>query len=195
MDASSLSNTAMAGQICPQCDKAKSSIDRLVVLGEYREILREAVIACKRMSFSPLAANLGDLIAFKIREVAKPSDFGAVTYVPSHWYRRMKRGGVPTCEIARRVASGLGVPLANLLTINRQTAKQGMLGDRERRENVSGAFGVKKGYALRAPRILVVDDVWTTGSTIREVAKQLRQRYDAEIWATVVARAIGSHAN
>lgn len=180
---------------CPKCEKSKKNIERLVVLGEYREILREAVIACKRMSYSPLAASLGDLIALKIREVAQPADFGAVTFVPSHWYRRMKRGGIPTREIARRVAAGLGVPMVSLLTNTRQTEKQGMLGDRQRRKNVSGAFGVKKGYALKVPRILIVDDVWTTGSTICEVAKQLRQGYDAEIWATVVARAIGSHVN
>jgi predicted amidophosphoribosyltransferase len=179
--------------ICLECSKDPGHVQRVFVLGPYRKALREAVVACKRMGFLPLAANLGELLGLRIRDSFDAKSIGAVTYIPAHWTRRLRRGGIPTREICHRVASVIGVPVLPLLAMTRRTAKQGMLSDKERRRNVRGAFKVKKGYALRQRRILIVDDVWTTGSTLREAAEQLCQGYDAEILAAVVARAVGTH--
>ena len=179
--------------ICLDCAKDPGQVQRVFVLGPYREALREAVVACKRMGYLPLAANLGELLGLRIRDAFDAKSIGAVTYIPAHWTRRIRRGGIPTREICHRVAAVIDVPVLPLLTMTRRTAKQGMLTDKERRRNVRGAFKVKKGYALRQRRILIVDDVWTTGSTLREAADQLCQGYDAEILAAVVARAVGTH--
>lgn len=181
-------------ETCVECQVRPSPISRMFLLGAYQQVLREAVVASKRMGYLPLAANLGDLLGLKIREAFDGTPIGAVTYVPSHWSRRLRRAGTPTLELASRVARVIGSPLVPLLKCVRRTEKQGMLTDRERRKNVQGAFVARKGYALREQRILVVDDVWTTGSTLREAAEQLRQGYDAEIFAAVVARAVGTHS-
>lgn len=184
----------IGGEFCEDCKDNPGPIERVFVLGAYREALREAVVACKRMGYQPLAANLGDLLALKIKVGFDVQAIGAVTYVPSHWTRRLRRGGSPTVELARRVAKVLDRPFVPLLKCLRRTEKQGMLTDKERRTNVRGAFVARKGYALRERRILVVDDVWTTGSTLLEAADQLRRGYDAEVFAAVVARAVGSHS-
>ena len=178
---------------CKGCSKQPGPIERVVALGAYQQVLREAVVASKRMGYSALSANLGDLLGLKIREAFDGLRMGAVTYIPSHWSRRLRRGGVPTIELARRVARVIDCPCVPLLTCVRRTEKQGMLTDKQRRKNVQGAFIARKGYALKEPRILIVDDVWTTGSTVREAAKGLRQGYDAEVYAAVVARAVGTH--
>ena len=188
-----LSAVDLGGELCGECEQKSGAIDRVFVLGMYREVLREAVVTYKRMRYLPLAANLGDLLGLKIRESFDARAIGAVTYVPSHWTRRLRRGGVPTLEMAQRVARVLDRPFVPLLKCLRRTEKQGMLTDKQRRTNVRGAFVARKGYALRERRILVVDDVWTTGSTLLEAAEQLSQGYDAEVFAAVIARAVGTH--
>lgn len=155
--------------------------------------MREAVVAAKRLSFQPLTLALGEMLGERVREAWGAVPIGAVTFVPSHWMRRWGRGGCPAELLAVQVGRVIEAPVIPLLRSRRRTAKQGTLGDAERRTNVRGAFRVKKGYALLAPRVLVVDDVWTTGATLQEAARVIRQGYDAEVFAAVVARAIGTH--
>ena len=184
---------------CAACRKGRSKIDRAVALGTYRDVMREAVIAAKRRSFQPLALGLGDMLGERVRTAwgATPIGavrFGAVTFIPSHWTRRFHRGGCPAQLLARQVGRVVGAPVLPLLRCTRRTAKQGTLDDRSRRINVRGAFTARKKYALLVPRVLVVDDVWTTGSTLQEAAGVIRQAYGAEVFAAVVARAVGTHS-
>ena len=92
------------------------------------------------------------------------------------------------------MAGVLGVPMVSLLTAKRRARKQGMLGDSERRENVLDAFRAKNGYASRWRSVLVVDDVWTTGSTLREAARTLIAAGHEHVVAAVVARAMGERS-
>jgi predicted amidophosphoribosyltransferase len=182
-------------RLCASCaaDSESGPLGRLFVLGAYREILREGVIACKRSGFVPLASNLGQLLALRIASETDVGQYAAVTHVPSHWTRRLRRGNVPARELAAAVARQLRIPLLPLLVNRRRTAKQGTLSDADRKVNVRGAFAVKKGYALNRRRVLVIDDVWTTGSTLREAAERLSVGYRVEVDAGVVARAVGTH--
>lgn len=180
-------------RICTPCATKPGVIERVVTLGLYRDCLREAVVAAKRVSFMPLTLALGDLLAYRIRREFEGLAIDGVTYIPSHWSRRLRRGGWPTQSLARRVAWHLGVPAYSMLRVTRRTAKQGMLNDQDRQTNVLGAFGARKGYALQGGRVLVVDDVWTTGSTIQEAARVLQQSFEVEVYAAVVARAVGVH--
>lgn len=179
---------------CPACRKGRSKIDRAVALGTYRDVMREAVIAAKRRAFQPLALGLGEMLGERVRTAWGPTPVGAVTFVPSHWTRRFHRGGCPAQLLARQVGRVVGVPVLPLLRCTRRTAKQGTLDDTSRRINVRGAFTARKNYALLVPRVLVVDDVWTTGSTLQEAAGVIRQAYGAEIFAAIVARAVGTHS-
>ena len=179
--------------LCPACGQRSGAVQRSVALGMYRDVMREAVVAAKRLSFQPLALALGELLGERVRRRWQAVPIGAVTFVPSHWTRRCGRGGCPAELLARQVGRAIEAPVLPLLRSSRRTAKQGTLGDAERRTNVCGAFRAKKGYALLAPRVLLVDDVWTTGATLEEAAKAIGQGYDAEVFAAVIARAIGSH--
>lgn len=179
--------------LCPACRRGRSKIERAVALGMYRDVMREAVVAAKRRAFQPLALTLGDMLGERVRAALGATPIGAVTFIPSHWTRRFHRGGCPAQLLARQVGRAVGAPVLPLLRCTRQTAKQGTLDDASRRINVRGAFAAKKSYALLVPRVLVVDDVWTTGSTLQEAAGVIRQAHRAEVCAAVVARAVGTH--
>ncbi|WP_420208069.1 ComF family protein [Candidatus Electronema sp. JC] len=79
----------------------------------------------------------------------------------------------------------------DLLQRHKKTAPQLGLSGAERRSNLAGAFRVRRPEAVSGRRVLLVDDVFTTGSTLRECAEALRQAGAAEIAAFTVARAAG----
>ena len=116
----------------------------------------------------------------------------AVTYVPTHW-RRMLKGRFHVARVlACGVAKRLDLPCAPLLRRTRSGPRQIGLSYNQRIENVRGAFSLIPGAGVRGARVLIIDDVRTTGATLEECAKGLRKGKAAEIYAAVVARAKGA---
>jgi ComF family protein len=116
-----------------------------------------------------------------------PDDVDAVLPVPLHWRRRWFRGFNQADEIAAPVAKHLGVPLLRNVKRVRATPFQSGLSARERARNLRGAFDVRG--ALSANHILIVDDVITTGATVRLLARELRRAGAGSVSALAVARA------
>jgi len=99
---------------------------------------------------------------------------GVVVPVPLHPRRVKARGFQPTLLLARTAARALGAPCrSRLVSRSRDTPPQAGRGERGRRENVRGAFTVRGN--VQGADVLVVDDVLTTGATVREVARALRR--------------------
>lgn len=178
---------------CDECIASPSIIERAYVLGAYREAIREAVIACKQTANAPLALVIGDLLGQLVAQQAAQNPPQLVTCVPSHWTRRLRRRGWPTQWLAKRVANRLGVPLVPLLRSARRTSKQGMLSDKERITNIQGAFAPLQQKKISVDRVLIVDDVWTTGATLKEAAHCIQKHFQVRVEAAVIARAIGDH--
>lgn len=110
------------------------------------------------------------------------ADVDVVIPVPLHWARRWRRGYNQAEVIAREVAAKLGaVTLPDALRRHRRTKSQTHLDIQRKAANVSGAFRLSRKYTrnpqrlLRAVHILLVDDVFTTGATIHECYKTLRE--------------------
>ncbi len=182
---------------CGQCKRKKLAFDEVIVLGIYREAIREAVVAAKLARHAPLAKALGELLADAIVSRCGDQRPARVTFVPTHFIRRIQRqgsGGVAT--MAAVIGERLQRPPESLLRVTRRVRKQSMLEDADRPENVRGAFAVKKSYAvgaspgLRDQHILLVDDVLTTGSTSSEIARVLKNAGAAQVTLAVVARAV-----
>lgn len=116
-------------------------------------------------------------------------DIDAVLPVPLHWRRRWFRGFNQAVEIARPVAKRLGIPIVGNVRRKRATPFQSGLSARERTKNLRSAFVVRG--ALPFQHVLIVDDVITTGTTVRQLASVMKRAGVKKVSAMALARAAG----
>lgn len=111
-----------------------------------------------------------------------------ITYIPMERGDFEKRGYNQTELIARELRFLLKVPCAGVLEKCHKTEHQKSLGGEERRRNMIGAFRVTDPNTVRGRRVLLVDDLCTTGSTISAAAKALREAGASEVVAAAFAK-------
>jgi ComF family protein len=115
--------------------------------------------------------------------------FDAVTAVPLHWRRQWHRGFNQSELLARLMAARYGIPAIRALRRVRATETQAGLSNTSRRQNVAAAFACGRGArALQGKRILLIDDVMTTGSTAAACARVLKGAGAAKVALLAVAR-------
>jgi ComF family protein len=133
---------------------------------------------------STLAKPLGDFLS-----AALPRDeaFDFVTPVPLHWRRQWERGFNQSELLARTIARRCGILMRRALQRVRATSAQAGLSDHGRRKNVAAAFRCRAD--LSGKRILLIDDVMTTGSTAASCARALKAAGARRVVVLTVARA------
>jgi ComF family protein len=159
-----------------------------VRLGPYRGLLRDLILRMKHSGNEGLAEAVGE--AWSERLAAKVRDFGADTVipVPLHWWRRWRRGFIQSEILAESWARRLRLPFRpRWLRRVRWTPMQSALTPTARRENVRSAFRVSESVGLRGRRVLLVDDVLTTGSTVHAAARALKDAGAQSVWVAVLA--------
>jgi ComF family protein len=135
----------------------------------------------------PIAEAMGELLITHRRD-AIPD---VVAPVPMHWQRRWVRKTNSPDILAAKVASFLQVPCqVRLLRLKRNILPQKGLKISDRRRNLADAFRVAKGYDIRGARVLLVDDVLTTGATCDAAAKALRMAGARSVAVVVLARTV-----
>lgn len=115
-----------------------------------------------------------------------PDGIDAVLPVPLHWRRRWFRGFNQAHEIASPVAKKLGVPILSNVRRKRSTPFQSGLSARERAKNLRSAFAVRG--ELSCEHVLIVDDVITTGTTVRQLARVVKKAGANKVSALAIAR-------
>ena len=168
--------------ICGECLKKPPPFVRAQSYTLYGETMKEAIHLLKYSRIKRLARPLAArLVGLSLPEV------DAVIPVPIGLGGLRERGFNQTLQIGRVVARHLGVPMiADVLYRKRETARQAGLTRTQRIANLRGAFGTRG--PLPARRVLLVDDVITTGTTASECAKALRKAGAAEIHVVTLAR-------
>jgi len=169
--------------LCTLCRLGHTRFDAAHTYGAYDGALRRLIHLFKYDGVEPLAAPLGDWML----SVLPGRDFDAVVPMPMHWRRRWTRGFNHAARLARHVARRTGIPLRNLVRRRRGTAPQAGLTSAGRRANVAGAF--RASGEVRGLRILLIDDVLTTGATAGACAAALKRAGAASVSILTAARA------
>jgi len=184
--------TPLAGspdEECGRCRRGRSLILEGGALGPYAGPLRDCVVALKYRGRHRTAARLASRLADveRCRTILRASE--VVVGVPLHPNRASERGFNQAHLLAVALAKGAGLPVSRGLIRTRDTPSQTDLSARARRQNVRSAFAVAPGARLEGAAVTLVDDVTTTGATLRECAATLLAAGVNEVRAITVARA------
>lgn len=172
--------------LCPDCKAHPLSIHRIRAVGWHEGALREAVHALKYQHRRELARPLGRLLADYLTRVPVPFDI--VTAVPLYPVRELERGYNQAELLARETARLTRTPYLDALARTRATQDQVGLDGPARRANVQEAFTVVT-LQTAGKRVLVIDDVCTTGATLDSAAMTLLASGAAHVFGLTVTRA------
>lgn len=173
---------------CPACARRRPAFDGARAGWLYGGPLLEAVHALKYGRAAWLARPLGRMLAEAVP--LDPARVDLVVPVPLHPRRLRDRGFDQAERLAVEVARRLGRPLRpEVLRRVRSTPPQAARDRAGRAANVAGAFRARRAAALRGRRVLLVDDVLTTGATASAAARALRDAGAARVEVLVLARA------
>lgn len=181
-----------AGLVCSACARRSPPYDRARAALVYDDGARPLLLAFKHGDRTDAAGPLGGWMARVGDEVLGAAD--VIVPVPLHrwrlWRRRFNQAGLLAAALARR--SGRPVRVDVLRRV-RATPPQGHLGRARRRENVRGAFRVMRPDRIAGRRVLLVDDVLTTGATVAECARLLRRAGAESVDVLTLARVVLDH--
>lgn len=175
------------GEACPDCLRLGP---RALVMNRsavrYDDAMRELLAAYKYRGNERLRVLLGRMLVhayglYMLDPAIKKRGFDCITFVPVSQERAAERGFNQAEQMAIILGEQVGLPVVSLLARQRHTGKQSKMSREERMANMRGAFAVIPGRAAklqraarrRKLRILIVDDVYTTGSTLTQCAEAL----------------------
>ncbi len=187
---------SLGGAVHPVC-KRKYGLDGLWSLGIYQGSLRKSIQKLKYKWVSEMAKDLVNITLtywalnspIILDEVKKDQGKSwVVTSVPLYPSRQKWRGFNQSELLARLFAAKLGLKYENTLKRIRNTKPQMKLLSPERKQNIKNAFVLAPNSSLITHNVLLVDDVWTTGSTLKECCYQLKRGKAKKVWALTIAR-------
>jgi len=172
--------------LCGLCRRGAQGFDAAYSFGFYEDELRELIQLFKYGRIQTLAKPLGRLLALAL---PREQDFDAIVPMPLHWWKRWQRGFNQSNLLAGELGRRVHIPVKNVLRRVRFTATQAGLTNAKRRLNVSGAFRAKKKHSLDGMRVLLIDDVMTTGATAASCARALKMAGARQVTLLTLARA------
>jgi ComF family protein len=171
--------------VCRLCRSGARGFDAAYCFGAYEGTLRQLIHLFKYKRMKPLAKELSAQLA---RALPRDQRFDIVVPMPLHWRRHWQRGFNQSELLARATARRSGIRMVNAVRRTRATATQAGLSNAKRRENVAGAFRVKNRGLVEGLRILLIDDVMTTGATASACALALKRAGAKSVSLLALAR-------
>ncbi len=181
---------------CGLCRRLEPPYVKATAYGSYESGLRELIHLLKYDRVRPAASVLGRMLADAMVDLEPFFQGSQVVVVPVPLHaRKLRQRGFNQSELIARSALKLkpaqGLQLgAGILERRRETQSQIGLSRHQRRENMRGAFAVAKPVELTGRETLVVDDVFTTGTTVSECARVLRRAGATKVYVATVARTL-----
>jgi ComF family protein len=188
-------------RICPVCRRIERPFNRAVAYGSYEGGLRELVHLLKYHGVRPAATVLGRMLSEAMADLSstfQPGMFDPpIAVIPVPLYKtKLRQRGFNQAELIARAAlkqlpAGARFQLVSgVLLRTRDTESQIGLTGHQRRENLRGAFAVPCATQITGREVLLVDDVYTTGTTASECARVLRRAGASKVWVATVARTL-----
>ena len=185
------------GAPCPHClGDGIAHYDRVVRLGTFDDPLKHLVHQMKYHRRWGIAESLADRMLTQERVKSVLDETEVIVAVPLHRLRQVTRGYNQAEVLAKRLASRQKIRLARPVVRLRHTPSQTeMTSAKAREDNLRDAFGLVDPRRVRGKNVVVVDDVMTTGATLRAVARALRPAKPASLSALVIAVADPKHSD
>jgi ComF family protein len=187
---------------CGLCRRLEPPYAKAVAYGSYEGGLRELIHMLKYEQLKPAANVLGRMLAEAMSGLGPLLGSDSITLVPVPLHaRKMRQRGFNQSELIARAALKTGfsggkfILKESLLERRRETQSQIGLSRHQRRENIRGAFAMVKPGLIAGRECLVVDDLFTTGTTVSECARILRRAGASKVWVATVARTLKAEAN
>jgi ComF family protein len=175
--------------MCGACAGGRRSWDRARAVLRYDKHSRRLVLGLKHGDRTHLAGAFGRWMHRAGGDVLFGADL--LVPVPLHWTRLFQRRYNQAALLALAIRSAGGPEVAaDWLVRRRRTPMQGRLGPAARERNVRGAFAVNAGRSFAGKRVVVIDDVMTTGATVEECARVLKRAGAASVGVLTLARAL-----
>ena len=172
--------------LCRTCGTRDRGFDLARFLGPYEGGWSMLVQALKFDREQALSRFLSKRLSAYLAAETPFGDFGLITFVPMSRRDRRDRGFNQAKLLARDLGKNIGIPLHRTLAKVRETTPQAALPARERRRNLRGAFQlIRSGKE----KVLLVDDIYTTGSTVEECALTLKRGGYEAVFVLTAARA------
>ena len=176
---------------CDDCAISPPRYGKLRSIAFYQTTLQQAVHLFKFRKKKAFASHLIQLMNAHIPVDCNISEYDSVLPIPIHKKRLRERGFNQAMLLADGIAKAEGLPvLADALVRKRHTVAQSSLDKAARQQNIVGAFEVRNPDAIRGKRLLIIDDVFTTGATIREAVSELWTADPAEVDVLTLARTL-----
>jgi ComF family protein len=176
---------------CPGCLPGESAWEIARQAAIWSEPMPTLIHALKFHGLTEVRWPFADLLARLVEREMGPAPWDLIAPVPLHRTRERERGFNQSALIARALGQRLGWPVdLRAVRRHRATRTQTNLGRGQRLANVEGAFSCPRPESIADKRILLVDDVHTTGATMRAAAQALREAGAREVGACAVARAV-----
>jgi ComF family protein len=170
---------------CAMCRLGLRGFDAVCSYGSYEGSLRELIHLFKYGGVRPLAGTFGRFLA---QALPRETTFDVIVPMPLHWFKKWQRGFNQADILAREIGKKWNVPVRNVIRRKKATRPQAGLTNAKRRLNMSGAFRIPRGRSLAGMRVLLVDDVVTTGATASACARVLKRAGAAHVALLALAR-------
>jgi ComF family protein len=170
---------------CGLCRLGARGFDAAYTYGEYDGSLRGLIHLYK---YAGIRSLRGRLAGYLGEAAPAAEEFDWVTAVPMHWWKQWRRGFNQAADLGRSVARSRGIPYRSLLRRAKAGSAQARMTAAARRRNARGLYAVADADAVRGKRILLIDDVLTTGATLAACAAALRRAGAERVVALAVAR-------
>lgn len=176
--------------ICKNCQKKTFPYERLLSILAYKEPLISLIHPFKYTNCDYLGKFLSSLMINRLKKIGfKGYDYDFVTAVPMHKYKLKSRGYNQAEILGKSLSNYFQIPFQNDIIYDISIRPQQVkLSFQKRKENIEGAFKVKK--KLKDKKLILVDDIFTTGSTVKACSKALKDKGAQKITVMTLAKTI-----